>query len=241
MEEQIRYVFETNNIGVKDGNLNVDDVIETANHFRLVSLIIDNAKSVLTEEFIEGLHLLLKSGASDSRRRAAMNISKKIWILLLVFAAGVIVGIYLRYFRKEYKEYTFKSDARDFTIKLKYNTDFTLEEDQGWEGGPDREYSPTVGVRLYYKNDNNVISIYRSIPELFFPEDVTDIEEIRANNGMKLRIGKLDTGNKISYQFIYYDNSEPPMDGGDIIFNDEIAYEKYKDDIYSMLKSVEFN
>ena len=40
MEEQIRYVFETNNIGVKDGNLNVDDVIETANHFRLVSLII---------------------------------------------------------------------------------------------------------------------------------------------------------------------------------------------------------
>ena len=60
MEEQIRYVFETNNIGVKDGNLNVDDVIETANHLRLVSLIIDNAKSVLTEEFIEGLHLLLK-------------------------------------------------------------------------------------------------------------------------------------------------------------------------------------
>ena len=55
-----------------------------------------------------------------------MNISKKIWILLLVFAAGVIVGIYLRYFRKEYKEYTFKSDARDFTIKLKYNTDFNL-------------------------------------------------------------------------------------------------------------------
>ena len=60
MEEQTRYVFETNNIGVKDGNLNVDDAIETANHFHLVSLIIDNAKSVLTEEFIEGLHLLLK-------------------------------------------------------------------------------------------------------------------------------------------------------------------------------------
>ena len=60
MEEQTRYVFETNNIGVKDGNLKVDDVIETANHLRLVSLIIDNAKSVLTEEFIEGLHLLLK-------------------------------------------------------------------------------------------------------------------------------------------------------------------------------------
>ena len=43
-------------------------MIETANHFRLVSLIIDNAKSVLTEEFIKKLHLLLKNGTSDSRR-----------------------------------------------------------------------------------------------------------------------------------------------------------------------------
>ena len=46
----------------------MDDVIETANHFRLVSLIIDNAKSVLTEEFIKKLHLLLKNGTSDSRK-----------------------------------------------------------------------------------------------------------------------------------------------------------------------------
>lgn len=66
--EQTRYIFETNTIGVEDGSLNVDDVIETANHFRLVSLIIDNAKSVLTEEFIKKLHLLLKNGTSDSRK-----------------------------------------------------------------------------------------------------------------------------------------------------------------------------
>lgn len=66
--EQTRYIFETNTIGVEDGSLNVDDVIETANHFRIVSLIIDNAKSVLTEEFIKELHLLLKNGTSDSRR-----------------------------------------------------------------------------------------------------------------------------------------------------------------------------
>ena len=66
--EQTRYIFETNTIGVEDGSLNVDDVIETANHFRLVSIIIDNAKSVLTEEFIKELHLLLKNGTSDSRR-----------------------------------------------------------------------------------------------------------------------------------------------------------------------------
>ena len=43
-------------------------MIETANHFRLVSLIIDNAKSTLTQEFIKKLHLLLKNGTSDSRR-----------------------------------------------------------------------------------------------------------------------------------------------------------------------------
>ena len=66
--EQTRYIFETNTLGAETGNLNVDDVIETANHFRLVSLIIDNAKSMLTEEFIKELHLLLKNGTSDSRK-----------------------------------------------------------------------------------------------------------------------------------------------------------------------------
>ena len=66
--EQTRYIFETNTIGTETGNLNVDDVIETANHFRLVSLIIDNAKSMITEEFIKELHLMLKNGTSDSRK-----------------------------------------------------------------------------------------------------------------------------------------------------------------------------
>ena len=66
--EQTRYIFETNTIGTETGNINVDDVIETANHFRLVSLIIENAKSVLTEEFIKQLHLILKNGTSDSRK-----------------------------------------------------------------------------------------------------------------------------------------------------------------------------
>ena len=66
--EQTRYIFETNTIDVENGSLNVDDVIETANHFRIVSLIIDNAKSTLTQEFIKELHLLLKNGTSDSRK-----------------------------------------------------------------------------------------------------------------------------------------------------------------------------
>ena len=48
--------------------LNVDDVIETSNHFRCIDMIIDHAKTALTEKFIMELHLTLKSGTSDSRK-----------------------------------------------------------------------------------------------------------------------------------------------------------------------------
>ena len=66
--DQTRYIFETNTIGIENEVLNVDDVIETANHFRCIDLIIDNAKSTLTEKFIKELHLILKNGTSDSRK-----------------------------------------------------------------------------------------------------------------------------------------------------------------------------
>ena len=66
--DQTRYIFETNTIGVENESLNVDDVIETANHFRCIDTIIDNAKSGLTEKFIKELHLILKNGTSDSRK-----------------------------------------------------------------------------------------------------------------------------------------------------------------------------
>ena len=48
--------------------LNVDDVIETVNHFRCIDMIIDNAKANLTEKFIKELHLVLKTGTSDARK-----------------------------------------------------------------------------------------------------------------------------------------------------------------------------
>lgn len=66
--DQTRYIFETNTIGVEKEVLNVDDVIETANHFRCIDMIIDHAKAPLTEKFIKELHLILKSGTSDSRK-----------------------------------------------------------------------------------------------------------------------------------------------------------------------------
>ena len=66
--DQTRYIFETNTIGVEKGVLNVDDVIETVNHFRCIDMIIDNVKVALTEKFIKELHLILKNGTSDYRK-----------------------------------------------------------------------------------------------------------------------------------------------------------------------------
>lgn len=66
--DQTRYIFETNTIGVENEILNVDDIIETVNHFRCIDKIIDHAKEVLTEKFIKELHLILKNGTSDSKK-----------------------------------------------------------------------------------------------------------------------------------------------------------------------------
>lgn len=66
--DQTRYIFETNTIGVTGEAVNVDDVIETANHFRCIDFIIEHAKSALTEKMIKELHLMLKTGTSDSRQ-----------------------------------------------------------------------------------------------------------------------------------------------------------------------------
>lgn len=66
--DQTRYIFETNTIGVEKEVLNVDDVIETVNHFHCIDIIIDSARAVLTEKFIKELHFILKNGTSDSRK-----------------------------------------------------------------------------------------------------------------------------------------------------------------------------
>lgn len=66
-QDQTRYIFETNTIGVTE-SVSVDDIIETTNHFRCIDLIIDKANRKLTESLIKELHFLLKSGTSDSRK-----------------------------------------------------------------------------------------------------------------------------------------------------------------------------
>lgn len=68
--DQTRYIFETNTIGVENDSkaLNVDDILETANHFKCVDYIIDNANKPLSEAMIKELHFIIKNGTSDSRK-----------------------------------------------------------------------------------------------------------------------------------------------------------------------------
>ena len=65
--DQTRYIFETNTIGVEGEALNVDDIVETVNHFRCIDKVIDSAGAQLSERYIKELHFLLKTGTSDAR------------------------------------------------------------------------------------------------------------------------------------------------------------------------------
>ncbi len=66
--DQTRYIFETNTIGFENESVNVDDVIETSNHFRCIDMVIDQAGNALSDKFIKELHFVLKTGTSDSRK-----------------------------------------------------------------------------------------------------------------------------------------------------------------------------
>lgn len=66
--DQTRYIYETNTIGIDGESVNVDDIIETVNHFRCVDVVIEDAKVTLSEKFIKNLHYTLKNGTSDSRK-----------------------------------------------------------------------------------------------------------------------------------------------------------------------------
>lgn len=63
--DQTRYIFETNTIGVTDDAVNIDDIIETTNHFRAIDYIIDTTDGKLTESYIKHLHFMLKTATSD--------------------------------------------------------------------------------------------------------------------------------------------------------------------------------
>ena len=66
--DQTRYIYETNTIGISNEAINVDDIVETINHFRCIDYIIDYAEDKLSEILIKQLHLILKSGTSDNKK-----------------------------------------------------------------------------------------------------------------------------------------------------------------------------
>ncbi len=76
--EQTRYIYETNTIGLEKNTVNVDDVLETVNHFKCIDLIIDKANYELSESLIKKLHFILKTGTkSSSNERFTVGDYKK--------------------------------------------------------------------------------------------------------------------------------------------------------------------
>lgn len=66
-EDQTRYIYETNTIGLEKEPVNIDDIMEAVNHFQCFDYILDCAEDVLTESIIKKIHSMLKSNTSDSR------------------------------------------------------------------------------------------------------------------------------------------------------------------------------
>ena len=66
--DQTRYIFETNTIDLANKAVKVNDIVETANHFRCVDMAIEQTNYVLSESFIKELHQTLKNGTTDSRK-----------------------------------------------------------------------------------------------------------------------------------------------------------------------------
>lgn len=66
-EEQTRYIYETNTIGLDKEPANIDDIMETVNHFQCFDYILDCAEDILTENMIKKIHAMLKANTSDSR------------------------------------------------------------------------------------------------------------------------------------------------------------------------------
>ena len=68
-EDQTRYIYETNTLLTeKETITNLDDIIETVNHFKLVDYMLDVADKELTEGMIKEFHKILKEETSDSRK-----------------------------------------------------------------------------------------------------------------------------------------------------------------------------
>lgn len=69
-EEQTRYIYETNTLFTEEGEntANIDDIIETVNHFYCFDYMLKIATISLSEEHIKEFHKILKLNTSDSKK-----------------------------------------------------------------------------------------------------------------------------------------------------------------------------
>lgn len=65
-EEQTRYIYETGSIFVETGDfIEVNDIVETKNHFKLFDNMLENVYEELSHQIIKDFHKILKDGISD--------------------------------------------------------------------------------------------------------------------------------------------------------------------------------
>lgn len=67
-EDETRLMYETNTLFTEESkSVNIDDIIEMANHFYLFDYMLAKSKEVLSEELIKEFHRILKRGTTDER------------------------------------------------------------------------------------------------------------------------------------------------------------------------------
>lgn len=68
-EDQTRYIFETNTINTAtDETADIDDIIETVNHFICFDYMLEHASEEVSEEMIKVFHRFLKRNTSDEKK-----------------------------------------------------------------------------------------------------------------------------------------------------------------------------
>ncbi len=69
-EEQTRYIYETNTLFTEksETTTNIDDIIETLNHFRCFDYMLEIAQEPLSETHIKKFHKILKANTSDAQK-----------------------------------------------------------------------------------------------------------------------------------------------------------------------------
>ncbi len=69
-EEQTRYIYETNTFFTEDGEnaTNIDDILETVNHFNCFDYMLDIVEEPLSEAHVKEFHKILKFNTSDAKK-----------------------------------------------------------------------------------------------------------------------------------------------------------------------------